>query len=361
MIYTAHNFDDLPVKIRKKWKNLDINIDIQKSWLKASEKAIDNLLPFYYVEESNDGEILNFIVANIIKKLDCLLFIQDCELEKKIIKKRTNNPNYFKYNVLFVGAPMGMNSGIFYQDRERFCEFFKQYKRYIFENLEIEGVFYTNTSVDDVLDPEKDAINFSYYPNTVLNLNFKNFNEYLYSLKKKKRWDVRNKIRVFQEKGCKIEIKLNSQITHEEYQTFYRLYRNTENNNPKSINYMHYSNFNAFNVLGDKYIWIILKQSDEIIAFALLCIDGSTLILKHVGLDYNTNRDTYAYFNLFYNAFNYGIRHNFKKILCGSTTYDVKRHLGCELIKRTATIIIFANSNQQSIKLIENLSLDGEE
>ncbi|MBM6773057.1 hypothetical protein H5991_06020 [Ligilactobacillus agilis] len=36
-------------------------------------------------------------------------------------------------------------------------------------------------------------------------------------------------------------------------------------------------------------------------------------------------------------------------------------HIGCELIKRTATIIIFANSNQQSIKLIENLSLDGEE
>lgn len=60
-------------------------------------------------------------------------------------------------------------------------------------------------------------------------------------------------------------------------------------------------------------------------------------------------------------AIDNGIRHNFKKILCGSTTYDVKRHLGCELIERTATIIIFANSNQQSIKLIENLSLDGEE
>ena len=157
------------------------------------------------------------------------------------------------------------------------------------------------------------------------------------------------------------EIIQNSKINEVNFSILYELYANTENNNFETINYQHYCDcdkFQSFKYLTDDFIWIIAKQNGRIIGFALLVHDESKLTLKHVGLDYSVNRQTYLYFNLFYRAIKFGIDNHYRYIICGSTTYDVKVSLGCELINRTAYISIDKNKGED-VSDLYNLTLGG--
>ena len=361
MIHIASSFLELPSEIKKALKNLPLNVEMRQDWLTSSEKVIENLNAFYYVEES-DGIIDSFIVSNSVNKLDCSLFITDNDIRKQIVKRREDEPDFFKFNVLFIGSPMSMGTGIHLRKNKSFQDVFNRFKEYVFEYQNIDGIFFTNSSVNDEKIQSKNFVSFPYYPNTLLSLPFDSFEEYLSGRKKKKRWDIKNKKRIFAEKDCSIEITPNSQILDKEYEKLFKLYQNTEKNNPDTINYLHYSTedrFRGLKLLNDDYKWIIVKQFDEIIAFALLIEDGETLIFKHVGLDYFVNRATYAYFNLFYSAIAFAIDNKFKEMQCGSTTYEVKLSLGCQLITREASIIFNDSKEGEPTEFFANFQFGG--
>ncbi|HIC0835079.1 TPA: peptidogalycan biosysnthesis protein [Streptococcus agalactiae] len=166
-------------------------------------------------------------------------------------------------------------------------------------------------------------------------------------------------MKIFEESGCKIEIKVNSQVPSKLFDSFLKLYQDTESNNLDTINYLHYKNFNDFIRLDEKYNWIIVKQNDKVIGFALLVIEGDTLTLKHVGLDYAVNRETYTYFNLFYRAFQFAIENKLKNVVCGSTAYEVKLSLGCQLVPRTASILFNEKADEIPTVLLNKMNLGG--
>ena len=205
------------------------------------------------------------------------------------------------------------------------------------------------------------SFSFPYYPNTILKLPFESFDDYLNNQKAKRRWDIKNKQKIFSEQGCSIEVIQNSKINEEDFSILYELYANTEKDNFETINYQHYCDcdkFQSFKYLTDDFIWIIAKLNGKIIGFALLVHDESKLTLKHVGLEYSVNRQTYSYFNLFYRAIKFGIDNHYRYIICGSTTYGVKVSLGCELIDRTAYISI-DKSKSEDVSDLYNLTLGG--
>ena len=327
----------------------------------SSETIIDNLDAFYYVEENN-GVIDTFIVSNIIEKLDCSLFIGDESVVKQIVSRREVNPDFYKYKVLFIGAPMSMGPGAYLKSGILFQDVFDRFKEYVFNHKDIDGIFFTNSSVNNERIQSEYLMSFPYYPNTLLSLPFQNFEEYLNSRKKKKRWDIKKKKQIFSDKKCLIEIIPNSQILNTEYEKLFNLYQNTEKNNPDTVNYLHYSSndkFRSLKSLGDDYKWIIVKQFDNIIAFALLVADGNVLNFKHVGLDYSVNRDTYSYFNLFYSAIKFAIENGFDFMQCGSTTYEVKLSLGCQVIDREATIIFNHKTNEKLMEFFKSFRFGG--
>lgn len=361
MIYTAHSISELPSEIKKVIRTLPLSVEMRQDWLISSETIIDNLDAFYYVEENN-GVIDTFIVSNIIEKLDCSLFIGDESVVKQIVSRREVNPDFYKYKVLFIGAPMSMGPGAYLKSGILFQDVFDRFKEYVFNHKDIDGIFFTNSSVNNERIQSEYLMSFPYYPNTLLSLPFQNFEEHLNSRKKKKRWDIKKKKQIFSDKKCLIEIIPNSQILNTEYEKLFNLYQNTEKNNPDTVNYLHYSSndkFRSLKSLGDDYKWIIVKQFDNIIAFALLVADGNVLNFKHVGLDYSVNRDTYSYFNLFYSAIKFAIENGFDFMQCGSTTYEVKLSLGCQVIDREATIIFNHKTNEKLMEFFKSFRFGG--
>lgn len=360
MIHLTYSFEDLPTIIKKQWNNIKISRDIQHMWLKTCEKTIKDYTPIYYVKESK-GTIDFVVVGDLIKKLDCLQFIQNDNVVQKILEKRKLDNDYYKYDVLFIGGPMSMEAGTYFSECVDYSDVFQEFQKNIFDSKTAEGIFFTNVDIYDMHLSVDNTISFPYYPNTVLKLPFESFDDYLNNQKAKRRWDIKNKQKIFSEQGCSIEVIQNSKINEEDFSILYELYANTEKDNFETINYQHYCDcdkFQSFKYLTDDFIWIIAKLNGKIIGFALLVHDESKLTLKHVGLDYSVNRQTYSYFNLFYRAIKFGIDNHYRYIICGSTTYGVKVSLGCELIDRTAYISI-DKSKSEDVSDLYNLTLGG--
>lgn len=60
-----------------------------------------------------------------------------------------------------------------------------------------DSVYITNLYQVNLLNAleKNNFVSFDFYPNTVLQLKSENFNDYLKTLKKKKRWDIKNKMK----------------------------------------------------------------------------------------------------------------------------------------------------------------------
>ena len=211
MIHLTYNFEDLPTIIKNQWKNIEISRDIQHMWLKTCEKAIKNYTPIYYVKESK-GIIDFVVVGSLIKKLDCLQFTQNDDVVQKILEKRKLDNDYYKYDVLFIGGPMSMEAGTYFSENVDYNDVFQEFQKNIFDSKIAEGIFFTNVDIHDRHLSGNNTISFPYYPNTMLKLPFESFDDYLNNQKAKRRWDIKNKQKLFNEQGCSIEIIQNSKI-----------------------------------------------------------------------------------------------------------------------------------------------------
>ncbi|WP_052009250.1 hypothetical protein [Listeria grayi] len=117
---------------------------------------------------------------------------------------------------------MSTNSGMICEESS-LTSFMQNINEYILAKGLANGLFITNLP-DNISGME--GITFPYLPNTKLELQYDNFNDYLQSLKKKKRWDLKNKRNIFLDKGNKVIIRANSEII--DYKDIYNLYIQTE-------------------------------------------------------------------------------------------------------------------------------------
>lgn len=338
--------NEIPKKIIDMWESLNINIEQKPHWIAVCEKLLISQNRYYFIDY--DGNKINYIVVStLVQHLDCLNYISDEGTRNDILNMREDDDNYFYFNVLFIAAPMSNFPGIIYNEfsNEQLEEDITKYCK---KQIDVDAVFYSGMvdcedGIEDK-DEEYDLV-FPYYPNTVLNLNFSNFDEYLASLNRKKRWDLKNKRKIFLSQNCRTEIVDNSKI--EDYSPLYELHYATESKNDQFINYTTYDEndrFKSYSLLDDNYKWLLAyNENGKIIGFALLVIDNDIILFKSVGLDYEYNNTTYTYFNLYHEAIKYAVDNSFKTMYCGTTTYDVKQRLGCKLINRYAAMNIVSD------------------
>lgn len=334
------SIEDVPKNLLDAWEKLDITVEQKPSWLGACEKLVGDYLPYYYIIH-NDDSIEGIVISSLVKSLDCLYFVKDQNAKAQILSAREKDKGYFFFDVLFVSAPMSTNNGII-KVTAGIDDILADFRTYVKNNMGISAIFITNM-VNQISN--QNAVMFPYIPTTKLELPYSTFDGYLASLKKKKRWDLKNKRRLFLDKGCKTELLKNSDIS--DYRHLFELYLQTEEKGKENINYSFYSNTNAFSSfkeLGDNYKWILVSLDSKLIGFALIVDDGKSLIFKHVGMDYSLIDGTYTYFNLYYEAITYAISRKLTAMHCGTTTYDVKRHLGCNLIDRNAYLDLIGNA-----------------
>jgi len=186
----------------------------------------------------------------------------------------------------------------------------------------------------DKLDPlkKKGFTKFDCLPTTVLDVNFRNFEEYMMTLSAANRYDLRRKFKRV-DGTVKIDLKIVDDLDEESLKEVYKLYLDIVEKHDMGFELLSIAFFKNLskNMPGKvKYfLWII---NGKLAAFLLCLVSKDTLIDYYVGLDYSIAHKYHLYFLKFRDVLNWCIENNINKYEMGITGYEPKRRLGFEFV-----------------------------
>jgi predicted N-acyltransferase len=79
--------------------------------------------------------------------------------------------------------------------------------------------------------------------------------------------------------------------------------------------------------MGDKARFFTWRRDGELIACSLSMVEGRTLCLEYLGLDYNVAHDLHLYHYTFRDQYNWAVQNGMTKIWSSALGYDPKLHL----------------------------------
>ena len=79
--------------------------------------------------------------------------------------------------------------------------------------------------------------------------------------------------------------------------------------------------------MPDKTRFLVWRQGDRIIAFALCTVHGGDLGFDYVGFDYTVAFGLHLYYRVFHDIVDWGIAQGYARFYSGSLNYDPKWHL----------------------------------
>ncbi|KIU05664.1 hypothetical protein P8797_21610 [Bacillus subtilis] len=178
---------------REALENLGVDIE----WYIYLE-TYHNSYEFTYYAFYRRNELVAVLTGFVFRKLDVQEYIP--EKYKKVIKGiRVFNRQALYYDVYFIVKPLSSGEGIYIKDKdtENVTSIINHLLAHFYKIENYDSVYITNLYDLSLLNAfeKNDFISFDFYPNTVLQLKTTNFDEYLKTLKKKKRWDIKNKIK----------------------------------------------------------------------------------------------------------------------------------------------------------------------
>jgi hypothetical protein len=303
----------------------------------------------YYLIISSDGSPKALAIFYVLKRLNVAKYIS-CSFSKWLDWLARWGIRPLSFNIGFLDIPFTNMVGVLTapevgeQERNRMTVSAVDYLQ---KKTDIH-VLVTTTEPTPELRVSLDKqgfIQISAPPNTMLATPFKTFNEYLASLSKKVRWDVKDKIRRFEEAGGRIEQRIH---LDEDATAVYELFQRTcQAHEGQEIAWPVQANFAIFErveTLGDSHRMLLAYIGDRLIGFLMLVESGDTLFFKFCGLDYELSRDSMAYFNLFYEGIRYGIERGCRQVSLGPTSYFNKQRLGAELRPLDVQLLIVRGS-----------------
>lgn len=168
-------------------------------------------------------------------------------------------------------------------------------------------------------------------PLTHLRLNYSDFEEYLKTLGKATRKNLRRKFRQT-ERTAPIELEVVNDITPH-VDKVYPLYLQ-----------VHERSRFKFERLTKEYLcslgqrmpertrFFIWRQRGKVIAFSLCMVHDGTIYDDYLGLDYTVALDLHLYFYTLRDILTWALEHGLSNYCSSPLNYDPKLHLGCDLV-----------------------------
>lgn len=168
------------------------------------------------------------------------------------------------------------------------------------------------------------------FPCAQLDIQFKNFDEYLMSLSSATRKDMRRKLKKAGFDKMQLGIQDNiSEISDE----IYRLYANAVAASSVSFEKLKKDFFvNVSTYMPGIAKFFIYKIDGKIVAFNLVFVKDKTCIDKYIGFDYDVCPANKLYFTTWALNINWCIQNGIATYQVGQTDYDAKIRLGSKLI-----------------------------
>jgi predicted N-acyltransferase len=185
-----------------------------------------------------------------------------------------------------------------------------------------------------MLDPLKKNgfTKFDSLPTTILDVKFKDFEEYLNTLSAANRYDLRRKFRKV-DGHVKIDLEIVDDLAEPVLREVYKLYLDIVKKHDMGFELLPIAFFEKIskNMPGNiKYfLWRI---DGKLVAFLLCLVSKDTLIDYYVGMDYSIAHKYHLYFLKFRDILNWCIKNNIKRYEMGITGYEPKRRLGFNFV-----------------------------
>ncbi len=173
-------------------------------------------------------------------------------------------------------------------------------------------------------------------PATYLDIRWKTFKEYLGSLSRKAKKNIRHTLNQGERKGLTLEHSHN----FEDAERLHHLYMTSlerhgyENLVPFTAEF--YTNLEKY-VRDHAYI-LRCCRGEDLLGYWVYFFDGNQAYMTISAIDQRYAREYDAYFNICYEAVREMIEKGSKRISFGATTYTVKLRIGCDLKRRVASI-----------------------
>jgi predicted N-acyltransferase len=338
----------------------------ENDWKKVYPDVLESYDFFKNLDEANlDQFAMRYIIAYDRKTpvAATTAFLLNYSLDTSIsgpLRRLTNSikkrlPNMFSLKAVVCGMPMGEGRiGAIGEKETVMGLVLRKLEQIAKKNKSALLAFKDFRREDtDMLDPlkKKGFAKFDSLPTTVLDVKFKNFEEYLKTLSAASRYDLRRKFKKV-DGTVKIDMKIVDDLDEQSLKEVYKLYLDILDKHDMGFELLPIAFFrNLSKNMPGKVKYFLWRIDGKLAAFLLCLVSKDTLIDYYVGLDYSIAYDYHLYFLKFRDVLKWCIDKKIKKYEMGITGYEPKRRLGFEFVP----LFLYAKLRNRALRPIFNL------
>jgi predicted N-acyltransferase len=169
-------------------------------------------------------------------------------------------------------------------------------------------------------------------PMNVLDVRYRDFEDFVASRSGHARSNLRHSLRKFADSGIHIEHLPGSPEVADRFSNqVYHLYENVWDRAANRLEKLSPEFFRELaRQMGSHVLFTFATHEGEIVAFACSLHTATCYQMLFMGIDYELNRQTDLYFNIFYREMDWAMQRGVQTILMGQTADDFKSRLRCQ-------------------------------
>jgi hypothetical protein len=316
-------------------------------WNKVYPDILEGYNFYKTLDESGLDQFSLFYVAVYDRKVPVaatVCFIMNYPLDTSIngpLRRVTNSirkvmPDIFSLKAVICGMPMGQGKIGITGDPDAVMKAISRRMEQIARKNKAPIVAFKDfdQAHTKILDPlrNKGFARFDSLPTTMLNIWYKDFEEYMMTLSSASRYDLRRKFKKV-DGHVKFDLKIVDAIDENELREVYKLYLDIVAKHDMGFELLPMEFFRniPINMPGQTkyFLWRI---DGKLVMFLFGLASKDMFIDYYVGLDYSVTHKYHLYFVKFRETLNWCIKNKIKQYEMGITGYEPKRRLGFDFV-----------------------------
>lgn len=336
---TLKIFDSIK-DVPENWNAIAVaNHFLQLPYLEVLERSAPTNMQCFYIGFYEDLELIGVSLAQYLDLNKLESFGERDNCFKTFIRNFIFRN--FASHTLFIGNNMitGQNAFTFQKEIsfEEVSYILKQSSKELEAYFKQKGIkihlvsfkdFYQNCAVEFKKYAFDKIYEFNTQPNMIFEIpsNWKSNEDYFNAFSKKYRDQYKRAHKKFERISVK-ELDVNEVVSFES--RINELYHYVAKNAPFNTFFLaenHFSTFKKQCGHGFKIFGYFLNE--KLVGFHSVLLNDSVLETYFLGYDDQVQKDKMLYLNMLYNMTEFGITHNFKKIIFGRTALEIKSSIG---------------------------------
>ncbi|MDD5174072.1 MAG: GNAT family N-acetyltransferase [Candidatus Omnitrophota bacterium] len=334
----------LSLKTRVVKKITDIPAD---DWNKVYPKVLEGYDFYKTLDEIGMDQFSLFYIAVYDRKTPVaatVCFIMNYPLDTSIngpLRRVTNSirkvlPNIFSLKAVICGMPMGQGKIGIAGDTDMVMKVILRRLEQVAKKNRAPIVAFKDFDQNQTkfLDPlkKKGFTRFDSLPTTMLNIWYKDFEEYMMTLSSASRYDLRRKFKKVDGR-VNFDLKIADTVDDGTLQEVYKLYLDIVAKHDMGFELLPIGFFKNIPVnMPGQTKYFLWKIDGKLVMFLFGLVSEDMFIDYYVGFDYSVTHKYHLYFIKFRETLNWCIKNGIKQYEMGITGYEPKRRLGFDFV-----------------------------